>query len=242
MSRRDSTRTRRVSAQALRTLASFQPSYWIDSDNYTLNAGNVETWVDRATPGHTFAVAGTRVAEPATSAGVMNGKKFAQFAANTWYQSSAAASAWNFMSDGTGMTAFYVVRRLNVANHLFHATQAGAARTTGYDWNYDGTSTNLCLGNNATVNQTLLANNVDRCVTHTYDGTNGRTYSNGVLLQSAAQAPFAGAVEAMSIGADVNGAFSSTTYWAASLWFTRTMSPGEVAVVAGVLRRIYGTS
>jgi hypothetical protein len=242
MSRRGHRRQGRSGSPGGPSTLAFEPKFWIDSDHYTLNATNVEAWVDLVAPGHTFALGGTRVAEPAVSGAIMGGRKFATYAAGNWYQSNTAASAWDFMSNGAGMSAFYVVRRTSVANCLFHATQAGAARTTGYDWNYDGVSSNLCLGSNPSVNTALLAPNIDRCVAHTYDGTTGRTYSNGVQLVSGAQAPFAGAVEAMSIGADVNGAFSSTMYWCASIWFDRTLSATDVAVVSALLRRMYQTS
>lgn len=242
MSRRNNGRRSRGSSALGVSLVSFDPKYWIDSDHYTLNATNVETWTDLVVPGHSFVLGGSRVPEPTVSGVIMGGRKFATYAAGNWYQSNAPAADWDFMSDGSGSTAFYVVRRTAVGNCLFHATQAGAARSTGYDWNYDGVSSTQALGTNAVVSQAAVAPNVDRCIAHTYDGTTGRTYSNGVQVATGAQAPFAGAVEPMSIGGDVNGAFTAAMYWAASIWFDRTLSATDVAVVSALLRRMYQTS
>jgi hypothetical protein len=223
-------------------IASRSPKFWIDSEHYALNALNVETWVDLVAPGHSFVLGGARVPEPAASGAIMGGKRFATYGAGNWYQSNAAASAWDFMSDGTGSTAFYVVRRLAVGNCLFHATQAGAARSTGYDWNYDGVSSTQALGTNAVVSQAAIAPNVDRCIAHTYDGITGRTYSNGVQVASGVQPPFAGAVEPMSIGGDVNGAFTAAAYWCASVWFDRLLNDDAIRLVSFSLRKLYATS
>lgn len=226
----------------LAPLVAARPKYWIDACHYTLSGSTVDAWVDLVTPSHTFALGGTMVAEPVSVDAVMGGRKRAVFAANTWYQSTAAASDWNFMSDGTGMTAFYIVRRTTAGNCVFHATQAGAARSTGYDWNYqgDGNST-LALGTNAVANLIGIPVNGDRCIAQSYDGTTVKTFSNGVKVVSGTQAPFAGAVEAMTIGADVAGAFSNNMLWCASLWFDKALQEDTVARWSGLLAAAYST-
>lgn len=247
MSRRQSRGRRtdvrsRADAAYFNTIAGMRPRYWIDVEHTAISGGNVQSFTDVLVSGHAFPLAGSAVPAPAIAAGVMRNRPVASFAATNWYQSNAAAAQWNFMSDGTGATAIYVVRRTSVGNCLFHATQAGGARSTGFDWNYDGVSSNLALGNNASVNSVAIAINVDRCIAHTYDGVNGRTFSNGVQVATGAQAPFAGAVEAMSMGGDVNGQFTNAMYWATSIWFPRVLSAGELTLIASLMATRYGTT
>lgn len=108
---------------------------WLRADlGITLNGGDVSAWANQGNAGGSFDQA-TAANQPAwtSSDANLNGKPSVTFtAANTdRLVSTLAASAWNFLHDGTGATLWVVTRLTNSANAALVATRTAAGASRG---------------------------------------------------------------------------------------------------------------
>lgn len=88
-----------------REVLKLNPYSWIRADRYVENTGKVSGLPDLVLPLHSM-VQGTAANQcdvPVTDAG-FNGQLVMPFAGNQWYDSNFPAAAWNFCTDGSGVS------------------------------------------------------------------------------------------------------------------------------------------
>jgi hypothetical protein len=233
---------RKTSLADILALASGFPVF--TSDYYTESLGNVTAFVDHNDPTHLLAQAvfAEQCAEPVAIGGVMNGQPVATINSGEGYQSNRVASAWDFISDGSGFTHFLVYRRLTGnPQHIVMATQSGSSRSTGYDNNHQPDTDNfLALGTSATVSQIAVAAESDTYVSHSISGNPTRSFEaweRGIMKDSGTTTAGGAAAAPLSLNRDTAGGFSGDMYFAALMFFP----PLSVASRKTVQRYIWET-
>lgn len=108
---------------------------WLDSSDaskFTYSSGSVvSTWTDKSTNAYVFEQPTT--ASAPTRTGTQNSKSTVVFdGTNDFLISTAAASAWKFLSDGTQSTAIVVYKNTRVASGL--QDENVLLDTTGYEF------------------------------------------------------------------------------------------------------------
>jgi len=95
------------------TPASLNPTLWLDASDIstiTESSGSVSQWNDKSANGYTF-TQGTGAAQPKTGARTQNGLNVLDFDGNDSLVSTAAASTWTFLHDGTKFIVATVTSR-----------------------------------------------------------------------------------------------------------------------------------
>ena len=114
-----------------------QPRLWLDASDLTTiteSSGAVSEWRDKSGNGYSFTQA-TSTAQPTTGTTTLNGLNVLSFdGIDDWMVSTAAASEWKFLHDGTEYLAGLVVRRAVAGVFAaFYSTQIaiGSVQQTG---------------------------------------------------------------------------------------------------------------
>lgn len=138
-----------------------------DTSKITLSGSAVTQWTDKSANAYTF-TQGTSTYRPTSGLNTQNGKNILDFDYNRNLQSTAAASTWNFLHNGTEHTIFFAVdSNTNGDMNLMNTNQATTQEKGFYIWqgnpNYishvvtNGTSGNPSVANN-TANYSLTLN------------------------------------------------------------------------------------
>lgn len=129
---------------------------WLDADNsasFTYSSGTVVSqWTDRSANAFTFTTAGT-TNQPSRN-GTQNSKSTVVFdGSNDYLKSTAAASTWRYLHDGTGATMFIVIKS--------NETVPGVNSGTNWVLSTDGGSD---IGVNVFVEQGFSPNRINFAV------------------------------------------------------------------------------
>lgn len=101
-------------------------SVWLDADSVTTSGANLSTVVDRMDAAHSLSVGAGTLAAPAAHADY-GGKACLSFTGTQHIVSNRAASAWNFLHNGTGVTLIHVLTPTSAGTCLISATRTNTA-------------------------------------------------------------------------------------------------------------------
>lgn len=105
-----------------------------DTSSITSSSGLVSQWNDKSGNGYNF-VQATSTNKPTTGVDSKNGKNVLTFDGTTdWMQTSAAASAFNFLHNTSGATIFFVIRAASISaiNWILDSRDSDTLGSSGY--------------------------------------------------------------------------------------------------------------
>lgn len=245
------------------------------SDYYAMDEGSGKTasfldWVPAGTgikaidPTHAYSqpTSANQVAAPGADA-LFGGRVSASFSGTEYYNSTAPASAWKFLHDGTGFDAIFVASANTAAAsgtaHTFASTMDIDAFPTsiGSTFRFAAQTGRLSLvvaRNNATatINTSFpvgggWVNDSARYARFTYVEGGSPEYaildkSTTITSGSSAAAPDTGnPTQTLRLGAEYGAGFAGLrAKWVAAIFFTRVLSAGDWSVVQTYLQTKYG--
>ncbi len=166
-----------------------QPKLWLDASDLTTiteSAGAVSEWRDKSGNDYAFTQA-TSTAQPTTGSTTQNGLNVLSFDGGDWLTSTAAASVWKFLHDGTDCM-FGIVFKRNVASAGQYSLFATATIVSGV--NQTGLTVRPLATNNYAVVAIAAAGVVVTNATSTLGtSTVPRVITTRLALSNAAAAP-----------------------------------------------------
>lgn len=244
--------------QQVKTICAGKPFF--KADNYTLDgvSGKVAAFVDLNDATHvlTQSTASNQCNIPAVSgSNVMNGAVVANFVqSSTKYRSNRAASAWDFLSDGSGFRSFYVGRVISGSNPAcsFFSTNNLSSPTTGFDTDYgDSAATTTLYARVKTDLSSVVAaytKNVDQVISDEVVGTPTATvkkWRNGSQVLNTTKTSTGGvAVGTLAVNTDTanSNGFSGNQLFKALFFTPANLTAAQEAIIRRYILLLSGIS